>query len=136
MNVTTNSTRRFRTAALARDCSTRATTSSTRLSATSSSPPPSVASAVSLRARAAGGGARTRLRRRVLRAPLDDVRRELDEYFAGRREAFDLALDLRVGAVQRARSCRARARAVRPTETYGALARRSAVRAQPAPSAQ
>src|SRR5579862_6966513 len=34
--------------------------------------------------------------RRVLRAPLDNVRRELDEYFAGRREAFDLELDLRV----------------------------------------
>ncbi len=33
---------------------------------------------------------------RVLRAPLDDVRRELDEYFAGRRREFDLALDLRV----------------------------------------
>ena len=33
---------------------------------------------------------------RVLRSPLDDVRRELDEYFEGRRQAFDLALDLRV----------------------------------------
>ena len=33
---------------------------------------------------------------RVLRAPLDDVRRELDEYFDGRRRRFDLALDLRV----------------------------------------
>jgi methylated-DNA-[protein]-cysteine S-methyltransferase len=33
---------------------------------------------------------------RVLRAPLDDVRRELDEYFAGRRREFDLGLDLRV----------------------------------------
>jgi len=33
---------------------------------------------------------------RVLRAPLDDVRRELDEYFEGRRESFDLPLDLRV----------------------------------------
>jgi methylated-DNA-[protein]-cysteine S-methyltransferase len=34
---------------------------------------------------------------RVLRSPrkLDDVRRELDEYFAGRRTAFDLPLDLR-----------------------------------------
>ena len=36
---------------------------------------------------------------RVLRAPLDDVRRELDEYFAGRRRDFDLPLDLRVGPV-------------------------------------
>jgi methylated-DNA-[protein]-cysteine S-methyltransferase len=33
---------------------------------------------------------------RVLRTPLDDVRRELDEYFGGRRQAFDLPLDLRV----------------------------------------
>ncbi len=33
---------------------------------------------------------------RVLRAPraLDETRRELDDYFAGRRTAFDLALDL------------------------------------------
>jgi methylated-DNA-[protein]-cysteine S-methyltransferase len=33
---------------------------------------------------------------RVLRAPLDEVRRELDEYFEGRRQEFDLPLDLRV----------------------------------------
>ena len=33
---------------------------------------------------------------RVLRAPLDPVRRELDEYFEGKRRSFDLALDLRV----------------------------------------
>jgi methylated-DNA-[protein]-cysteine S-methyltransferase len=33
---------------------------------------------------------------RVLRSPLDDVRRELDEYFEGRRRDFDLPLDLRV----------------------------------------
>ena len=33
---------------------------------------------------------------RVLRAPLDEVRRELDEYFEGRRREFDLPLDLRV----------------------------------------
>lgn len=35
---------------------------------------------------------------RVLRAPrrLDDVRRQLDGYFAGARESFDLDLDLRV----------------------------------------
>jgi methylated-DNA-[protein]-cysteine S-methyltransferase len=34
---------------------------------------------------------------RVLRSPgsIDDARRELDEYFEGRRQAFDLALDLR-----------------------------------------
>ena len=34
--------------------------------------------------------------RRLLRMPLDDVRRELDEYFEGRRHDFDLPLDLRV----------------------------------------
>jgi methylated-DNA-[protein]-cysteine S-methyltransferase len=33
---------------------------------------------------------------RVLRTPLDQVRRELDEYFEGRRRDFDLPLDLRV----------------------------------------
>jgi methylated-DNA-[protein]-cysteine S-methyltransferase len=33
---------------------------------------------------------------RVLRTPLDEVRRELDDYFEGRRRAFDLPLDLRV----------------------------------------
>jgi methylated-DNA-[protein]-cysteine S-methyltransferase len=32
---------------------------------------------------------------RVLRAPLDEPRRELDEYFEGRRRAFDVSLDLR-----------------------------------------
>ena len=37
-----------------------------------------------------------RLSPRMLEAParLDDVRRELDEYFTGKREAFDLPLDL------------------------------------------
>jgi methylated-DNA-[protein]-cysteine S-methyltransferase len=33
---------------------------------------------------------------RVLRTPLDEVRRELDEYFEGTRREFDLPLDLRV----------------------------------------
>src|SRR3954470_19562156 len=33
---------------------------------------------------------------RVLRSPLDEVRRELDEYFDGTRREFDLPLDLRV----------------------------------------
>src|SRR3954453_21185910 len=37
---------------------------------------------------------------RVLRSPLGDVRRELDEYFDGRRREFDLPLDLRVAAFQ------------------------------------
>src|SRR6476646_1149133 len=33
---------------------------------------------------------------RVLRAPLDELRLELDEYFEGTRREFDLPLDLRV----------------------------------------
>jgi methylated-DNA-[protein]-cysteine S-methyltransferase len=33
---------------------------------------------------------------RVLRAPVDEVRRELDEYFDGKRQSFDLPIDLRV----------------------------------------
>ena len=36
--------------------------------------------------------------RRVLRSPIDDVRRELEEYFDGRRREFDLPLDLRVAS--------------------------------------
>ena len=50
---------------------------------------------------------------RVLRVPLDDVRRELDEYFEGRRREFDLPLDLRVAAVPRGRAARARPRPLR-----------------------
>ena len=46
------------------------------------------------RARAHSHGSRAA---RVLRAPraLDETRRELDDYFVGRRTAFDLELDLR-----------------------------------------
>ncbi len=59
---------------------------------------------------------------RVLRAPLDDVRRELDEYFEGRRHAFDLALDLRVGEFHEA-VLRELARVpYGRTDTYGHLA--------------
>src|SRR5579862_3065622 len=59
---------------------------------------------------------------RVLRAPLDDVRRELDEYFAGRRQTFDLDLDLRVGGFQEA-VLRELARVpYGRTDTYGRLA--------------
>ena len=48
------------------------------------------------------------------RAPVDDVRRELDEYFEGRRHAFDLAVDLRGLTPFSERVLqRARARAVR-----------------------
>jgi methylated-DNA-[protein]-cysteine S-methyltransferase len=59
---------------------------------------------------------------RVLRSPLDDVRRELDEYFAGTRTEFDLPLDLRVAPFQ---ADVLRELALVPygrTETYGALA--------------
>jgi methylated-DNA-[protein]-cysteine S-methyltransferase len=60
---------------------------------------------------------------RVLRAPLDDVRRELDEYFEGKRRAFDLPIDLRVAPFH---ADVLRELALVPygrTETYGALAR-------------
>ena len=59
---------------------------------------------------------------RVMRAPLDDVRRELDEYFEGTRREFDLPLDLRVAPVP-ADVLRELARVpYGRTETYGALA--------------
>ena len=59
---------------------------------------------------------------RVLRSPVDEVRRELDEYFEGKRTVFDLRLDLRVAPFhadvlhELARVPYGR------TETYGALA--------------
>jgi methylated-DNA-[protein]-cysteine S-methyltransferase len=60
---------------------------------------------------------------RVLRAPLDEVRRELDEYFAGSRREFDLPLDLRVAAFQ-GDVLTALARVpYGVTTTYGTLAR-------------
>ena len=59
---------------------------------------------------------------RVLRAPLDDVRRELDEYFEGRRREFDLPLDLRVAPFHE-QVLRELARVqYGHTETYGHLA--------------
>src|SRR5581483_2309366 len=59
---------------------------------------------------------------RVLRTPLDDVRRELDEYFEGRRRDFDLPLDLRVAPFHE-QVLRELARVhYGRTETYGALA--------------
>jgi methylated-DNA-[protein]-cysteine S-methyltransferase len=62
---------------------------------------------------------------RVLRSPLDDVRRELDEYFEGRRREFDLPLDLRVAPFY-ADVLRELARVpYGHTDTYGALARRA-----------
>ena len=59
---------------------------------------------------------------RVLRSPLDAVRRELDQYFDGKRRAFDLPIDLRV---QPFHADVLRELALVPygeTATYGALA--------------
>jgi methylated-DNA-[protein]-cysteine S-methyltransferase len=61
---------------------------------------------------------------RVLRTPLDEVRRELEEYFEGRRESFDLPLDLRVAPFH-ADVLQELARVpYGRTETYGGLARK------------
>jgi methylated-DNA-[protein]-cysteine S-methyltransferase len=65
---------------------------------------------------------------RVLRSPrpLDRLRRELDEYFAGRRHAFDLALDLRAAPEYHRRVLAELARVeYGHTTTYGALAART-----------
>jgi methylated-DNA-[protein]-cysteine S-methyltransferase len=59
---------------------------------------------------------------RVLRMPLDDVRRELDEYFEGRRREFDLPLDLRVAPFHEAVLHELARVPYGHTETYGALA--------------
>jgi methylated-DNA-[protein]-cysteine S-methyltransferase len=64
---------------------------------------------------------------RVLRSskPLDRVRLELDEYFAGRREAFDLELDLRAVPDFHLRVLHELARVpYGETTTYGTLAGR------------
>jgi len=59
---------------------------------------------------------------RVLRMPLDEVRRELDEYFEGRRRDFDLPLDLRVAPLHEAVLHELARVPYGRTETYGALA--------------
>jgi methylated-DNA-[protein]-cysteine S-methyltransferase len=59
---------------------------------------------------------------RVLRVPLDDVRRELDEYFEGRRRTFDLPIDLRVAPFHEAVLHELARVPYGRTETYGALA--------------
>ena len=62
---------------------------------------------------------------RVLRSPrpLDPLRRELDEYFEGRRRSFDLDLDLRTAPDYHRRVLAALNRvAYGHTTTYGALA--------------
>jgi methylated-DNA-[protein]-cysteine S-methyltransferase len=64
---------------------------------------------------------------RVLRAPrsVDETRRELDEYFAGHRRAFDLSLDLRALPSFTTSVLRELARVpYGETTTYGALASR------------
>jgi methylated-DNA-[protein]-cysteine S-methyltransferase len=59
---------------------------------------------------------------RVLRLPLDDVRRELDEYFEGKRRVFDLPLDLRVAPFHAEVLAELARVPYGRTETYGALA--------------
>ena len=59
---------------------------------------------------------------RVLRSPIDEVRRELDEYFEGKRREFDLPIDLRVASFNE-EVLRELARVpYGVTTTYGALA--------------
>jgi methylated-DNA-[protein]-cysteine S-methyltransferase len=60
--------------------------------------------------------------RRIMRAPLDNVRRELDEYFEGRREVFDVALDLRVAPFHEQVLHELARVPYGRTETYGGLA--------------
>jgi methylated-DNA-[protein]-cysteine S-methyltransferase len=59
---------------------------------------------------------------RVLRSPLDDVRRELDEYFEGRRREFELPLDLRVAPFHEAVLAELSRVPYGRTDTYGHLA--------------
>jgi methylated-DNA-[protein]-cysteine S-methyltransferase len=63
---------------------------------------------------------------RVLRSPrrTDDVARQLDEYFAGRRRHFDVAVDLQlVGGFRRAVISHLRQIPYGTTESYAAVAR-------------
>ena len=65
-----------------------------------------------------------RISPRVLEAParLDDARRELDEYFEGRRREFGLPLDLRVAPFPEAVLHELARVPYGRTETYGSLA--------------
>jgi methylated-DNA-[protein]-cysteine S-methyltransferase len=66
---------------------------------------------------------------RVLRSgrPIDPARRQLDEYFAGKRQRFDLAVDLKLQADFNRRVLRELARVpYGEVVTYGELAARSA----------
>jgi methylated-DNA-[protein]-cysteine S-methyltransferase len=60
--------------------------------------------------------------RRVLRSPIDEVRRELDEYFEGRRREFELPLDLRVAEFHAAVLAQLARVPYGTTTTYGTLA--------------
>jgi methylated-DNA-[protein]-cysteine S-methyltransferase len=63
---------------------------------------------------------------RVLRAPLDGPRRELDEYFEGRRRSFDLDVDLAAVEPFSRRVLEELARVpYGETTTYGSLAERA-----------
>ena len=113
MNVTPDLDARFRAAALrggTRRCALRP---STRRSASCSSRRPTAALPHLATAPTAWRRARAHFGARVLRSPLDAVRRELDEYFEGRRREFDLPLDLRVAPFYAEVLARARARPVR-----------------------
>jgi methylated-DNA-[protein]-cysteine S-methyltransferase len=59
---------------------------------------------------------------RVLRTPLDEVRRELDEYFDGRRREFDLPLDVRVAPFHADVLAELARVPYGRTDTYGSLA--------------
>lgn len=64
---------------------------------------------------------------RVLRSPrpIDPARRELDEYFEGRRQTFDLPLDLRVAEFNRRVLAELARVPYGETTTYGTLAARA-----------
>ena len=100
MSIPTDLDRRFRDAAPAAACSTRGTTSSRPRWASCWSPRPTADCCESRSTRIPPRELERLERlagRRVLRsaAAVDNAHRELDEYFAGRRHAFDLAVDLR-----------------------------------------
>jgi methylated-DNA-[protein]-cysteine S-methyltransferase len=59
---------------------------------------------------------------RVLRSPLDEVRRELEEYFDGKRQVFDLAIDLRVAPFHADVLAQLARVPYGQTDTYGSLA--------------
>ena len=98
MNVTPELDARFRDGrARARASSTSATTSSPRRSASCFvAATPRGLCRISYTVEGQDEALARVFGARVLRAPLDEVRRELDEYFEGRRREFDLPLDLRV----------------------------------------